>query len=162
MIRPIVVALVLLAAISLRAQMLWPGTMSGQSVEEVQRVFPEAHEPENPTGLPHGRGTELLQIPSTVIGGQEFAVHFFFKERALVQVSLTATGEITFKDFEKFRDLLRKKYDLERSSVNSDYLLVTWKIALTTIQLTWTPRHREIATLVITYEAPIAKPTDRL
>jgi hypothetical protein len=152
----------LLLAAPLGAQTLWPGTMSGQSVDEVKRLFPEAREPENPTGLSRGRGIELLQIPRTVIGDREFTVHFFFKDGALVQVTLNATGEITFKDFEKFRDLLRHKYDMERSTVNAEYLLVTWKIAQTTIELTWTPKRREIATLAITYEAPIAKPTDRL
>jgi hypothetical protein len=145
-----------------RAQMLWPGTVAGQPVEEVQKAFPEAHPPEEPTGLPRGRGIELLQMGQVVIGGQEFTVRFFFKERALVHVSLTAVGVITFKDFEKFRDLLRRKYEMERSTVNSQYLLVTWKVGQTTIELTWTPKRREVAALTITYDAPLPTPGDRL
>jgi hypothetical protein len=146
----------------LRAQLLWPGTLSGQPVEDVQRLFPEAHAPDEPMGLPRGRGIELLKIDSVPIGGKDFTVRFYFKDRQLVHVALSAIGEISFKDFEKFRDLLRKKYEMERSTVNSEYLLVTWKIAQTTIELKWTPKSREIATLTITYDAPISKGKDLL
>ncbi|MDB6168068.1 MAG: hypothetical protein JWM88_932 [Verrucomicrobia bacterium] len=145
-----------------KGQLLWPRTEAGQTVEEVQQRFPEAHAPESPAGLPRGRGVELLVLDSVAIADRAFTVRFFFKDRLLVQVLLETTGQISFKDFEKYRDLLRRKYELERSTVNGDHLLVTWKVGQTTLTLAWTPKGRDIATLTITYDAPIAKTTDLL
>jgi len=151
-----------LVACSLHAQTLWPGTTAGMTVEEVKKVFPDAHAPEAENVLPAGRGTELLELDETVIAGHQFKVGFFFKEGRLVLVALAEAGEIPVKDFEKFRDLLRTKYGLEYSTRNSQSLQITWKAVQTVILLTWTPHGPGIAILSITYEAPIPKETDRL
>lgn len=145
-----------------RAQMLWPGTVSGMSVEQVQSIFPAAHAPETPMQLPNDRGESLLQLDETVIAGHAFQVLFFFKGRQLVQVALVETGDIPVKEFEKFRQLLRGKYGLEYSTRSSEYIQVTWKAVQTVILLTWTPQGRGISTLSLTYEAPILKETYRL
>ena len=63
---------------------------------------------------------------------------------------------------EKFRDLLRVKYGMENSTTSSQSVQLNWKVIHTVIQLKWTPVGRGIATLDITYEAPIPKETDRL
>ena len=155
-------ALASLLAGSLPAQTLWPGTAAGMKVEEVQKVFPEAHEPENAAELPAGHGTELLELDQTVIAGHTFRVKFFFHEGQLVHVALSETGEILVKDFEKFRDLLRAKYGLEYSTTSSDSIQLDWKVIRTVIKLKWTPLRGNLATLSITYEAPIPTETDRL
>jgi hypothetical protein len=152
----------LLLAGSLRAQLLWPGTTAGMKVEEVQKMFPEAHAPETESILPAERGTELLELDQVLIADYPFKVGFFFKDGQLVMVALADSGEILMKDFEKFRDLLRAKYGLEYSTTNSETLQLTWKAVKTVILLTWVPHRRELATLSITYEAPIPKETDRL
>jgi hypothetical protein len=146
----------------LRAQSLWPGTTAGMSLAEVQQVVPEAREPDNAAELPAGRGTELLALDQTVIAGHRFKARFFFKTERLVQVALAETGEIPMKDFEKFRDLLRAKYGLEASMQSSESIQLTWKAVQTSILLKWTPQGHGIATLSITYEAPIPKETERL
>ena len=155
-------ALGLLLAHALQAQALWPGTSSGMSVEEVQKLFPEAHAPEVESVLPANRGTELLELDQAVIAGYPFRVGFFFKDGQLVMVALADTGEILMKDFEKFRDLLRTKYGLEYSTTSSETLQLTWKAIKTVILLTWVPHGHGLASLSITYEAPIPKETDRL
>ena len=148
---------------SMRAQTLWPGTTAGMSLEDVQRMFPAARVPEEPIGLPHGRGVELLQIPGWPAAGRTFTVHFFFKEKSLVQVSLTDTEIIASKDFESVRAVLRKRYNLEYSTTNTgEHVIVVWKIAQSTITLSWTPQGREIATLAISYEGPVVNDAERL
>jgi hypothetical protein len=151
-----------LTAGSLHAQTLWPGTTAGMSVEEVKRVFPEAHAPGAENVLAAGRGTELLELDEVAIAGHRFKVGFFFKEGQLVVVTLGEVGEIMVKDYEKFRDLLRKAYGLEYSTRNSESLQLTWKVAQTVIQLTWMPEGHGYASLTIIYEAPIPKETIRL
>jgi hypothetical protein len=148
--------------VPLRAQLLWPGTGSGMTVEEVQRTFPAAHVPANPAELPNGRGVQLLELDQTVIAEHPFRVLFYFKDRLLVQVALVDAGEIPVKEFEKFRELLRGKYGMEYSTRSSEYLQVTWKAVQTTIVLTWAPQGHGIATLTVSYEAPILKETNRL
>jgi hypothetical protein len=146
-----------LAACSLHAQMLWPGTFAGMTVEDVKRVFPDAHAPEAENVLPAGRGTQMLELSEVSIAGQGFKVGFFFKKGQLAVVTLGAAGEIQVKDFEKFRDILRTNYGHEYSMRNSEELQVKWKVAQTTILLTWTPMGHGFATLSIAYEAPLPK-----
>jgi hypothetical protein len=152
----------LLAAGPLQAQLLWPGTTAGMKMEEVQKIFPEAHAPAEPEELPAGRGTELLEMDQVVIADFPFRVGFFFKDGQLVMVALADTGEILMKDFEKFRALLRAKYGLEYSTTSSETLALKWKAVQTVILLTWVPHGHGFASLSITYEAPIPKETDRL
>ena len=59
-------------------------------------------------------------------------------------------------------DMLSGKYGLEYSTRSSEYIQVTWKAVQTVIQLTWAPQGRDIATLSISYEAPIITETNRL
>lgn len=146
-----------LLAGSLHAQMLWPGTTAGMSVEDVKRAFPDAHAPEAENVLPAGRGAQLLELSEVSIAGQGFKVGFFFKEEQLTVVTLGAAGEIQVKEFEKFRDILRKNYGQEYSTRNSEELQITWKVAQTVILLTWTPMGRGFALLSIAYEAPLPK-----
>jgi hypothetical protein len=151
-----------LLAGALHAQALWPGTTAGMSLEEVRKLFPEAHEADPAAELPAGRGTELLELDQTVIAGHRFTVKFFFKHELLVGVALAETGEIVMKDFEMFRDLLRRKYGLEYSTTSSESIELTWKAVQTVILLKWKPLRPGNATISITYEAPIPKETDRL
>lgn len=151
-----------LLAGSLPAQALWPDTRAGLPLEDVRKLFPEAHEADPAAELPAGRGTELLELDQTVIAGHRFTVKFFFKHEQLVAVALTETGEILMKDFEMFRDLLRRKYGLEYSTTSSESIELTWKAVQTVIRLKWKPLRPGNATLSITYEAPIPKETDRL
>jgi len=156
-------ALGLLLAGSLPAQALWPDTRAGMTVEEVQKLFPDAHEPQTPGELPAAHGTELLEIDETVIADHRFRVRFFFNDNSrLVHVDLVETAEIMMKDFEKFRDLLRAKYGLEYSTTNSVSIRLEWHVIKTIIRLQWTPVTHEIATLSISYDAPIPKDTERL
>ncbi len=157
------IAFVLLAGV-LHGQTLWPGTTAGMSVGQVQRMLPDAHEPEKAIDLPAGRGTELLDLDSIVIADRKFKVRFFFKQEQLVNVTLVATGEIDEKEFETFRDLLRAKYDREYSTTSGMGIEVKWKAVQTVILLTWAPPGHEqgSGTLAISYEAPIPKETDRL
>jgi len=152
----------LLWAVSLSAQSLWPDTRAGMRVDEVQKMFPEAHEPAEPGELPAGHGTELLTIDETVIAGHTFKVRFFFNEGRLVHVDLFETGEIAMKDFEKFRDLLRARYGLEYATTSSQSIRLDWHVIKTVIRLQWTPVSRGIATLSIIYDAPIPNESDRL
>lgn len=152
----------LLLASSLHAQALWPDTRAGMSVAEVQKLCPEATVPETPGELPAGHGTQLLQIDETVIADHKFTVRFFFNEGRLVHVDLFETGPIAMKEFEKFRDLLRKKYGQEYSSTSSTSIRLDWHVIQTVIRLQWTPVARDIATLSITYDAPIPKESERL
>ncbi len=131
-------------------------------VEEVHRMYPEAHVPETPGELPAGHGTQLLEIDETVIADHKFKVRFFFNEGQLVHVDLFETAEIPMKEFEKFRDLLRKKYGLEYSSTSSTSLRLDWHAVQTVIRLQWTPVAQGIAILSITYDAPIPKESERL
>ena len=152
----------LLLANSLHGQALWPDTRAGMPVGEVKKMFPEAHEPAEPGELPSGKGRELLTIDEVVIAEHTFKVRFFFDEGLLVHVDLFETGEFAMKEFEKFRDLLRKKYGFEYSTTSSTSLRLDWHVVRTVIQLQWTPVSRGIATLSISYEAPIPKEPDRL
>ena len=154
--------LALLLAGSLHAQALWPDTRAGMTVEEVQKLFPEAHEPQSPGELPAAHGTELLEIDETVISDHRFRVRFFFNNGRLVHVDLFETAEIMMKEFEKFRDLLRAKYGLEYSTTSSVSIRLEWHVIKTIIRLQWTPVSRSIATLSISYDAPIPKDTERL
>ena len=150
-------------SVPLHGQALWPGTSAGMSLEDVQRMFPSTRVPDEPMGLPRGRGIELLQIRGYGVAGRAFDVHFFFKDKSLVQVSLTDTGEIAAKDFESVRNALRKRYNLEYSTTNTgEHVIVVWKIAQSVITLSWTPQGREIATLAISYEGPVLKDNERL
>lgn len=154
-----------LTAGSLRAQLLWPGTIAGMSVEDVQKAFPEAQAPAESAAvqLPNGRGIELLMLERTVIADHAFRVRFFFNpDRQLVVVALSDSGEIPAKEFERFRDLLRAKYGMEYSTRSSDHVEITWKAVQTVILLSWVPQGRGSATLSISYEAPIVKETNRL
>jgi hypothetical protein len=146
----------------LQAQSLWPGTTAGMSLAEVQKACPDAREPENAGELPAGRGTELLMLDQTVIAGHRFKVRFYFKTERLVHVALTETGEIPMKELEKFHGLLRAKYGMEYSMQSSESVGYTWKAVQTTILLKWSPLGHGMATLTITYEAPIPKETERL
>jgi hypothetical protein len=149
-------------AASLQAQALWPNTRAGMKVDEVQKLFPEAHVPETPGALPASHAEELLELDDTVIAEHHFHVRFFFDEGQLVHVDLFETAEIPMKEFEKFRDLLRGKYGLEYSTTNSETIRLEWHVIRTIIRLQWTPVSREIATLSISYDAPVPKETDRL
>lgn len=152
----------LLLAGSLPAQSLWPETRAGMKLEEVQKLYPEAHAPEEPGELPANHGTELLTLDATEIAGHTFRVRFFFNDGRLVHVDLFETGEIAMKEFEKFRDLLRKKYGLEYSTTSGESIRLDWHVIQTVIRLQWTPVSHGIATLSITYDAPIPKETERL
>jgi len=151
-----------LGAGSLHAQTLWPGTTAGMTVEDVKRAFPDARAPETENVLPAGRGTQLLELDSVTIADHGFKVGFFFKGGRLTVVTLGEVGEITVKDFEKFRDLLRANYGHEYSSRNAQSLQLTWMVAKTVILLTWMPEGHGIASLSIAYEAPIPKEGNRL
>ena len=161
---PVLLVITLLGTLpaAVRAQSLWPGTVAGMTVDQVQREFPAAHVPEAPTELPNDRGVELLELDEAVVAGHSFTVRFFFKERQLSHVALGETGEIPAKEFEKFRILLRGKYGLEYSTLSSEYIQVTWQAVKTVIRLSWAPQGHGVATLIISYEAPILKETDRL
>jgi hypothetical protein len=152
----------LLPAGILSAQTLWPGTTAGLSLEEVRKLYPGAHEPEKAIVLPAGRGVELLVLDETEIAGRQFKVEFFFKAERLVHVSLFAIGEINEKEFERFRDLLRAKYNQEYSTTSSETIQVRWNAVQTVILLTWIPVGRENSSMEISYQAPIPKETDRL
>jgi hypothetical protein len=152
----------LVLAGSLHAQALWPDTRAGMTVEEVQKLFPEAHEPQTPGELPAAHGTELLEIDETVIAGHKFVVRFFFNNGRLVHVDLFETAETLMKEFEKFRDLLRAKYGLEYSATSSASIRLEWHAIQTVIRLQWTPVSRGVATISISYDAPIPKETERL
>jgi len=152
----------LLAACSLHAQTLWPGTTAGMTVEDVKRAFPDVHAPEVENILPAGRGAQLLELDEVAIADHKFKVGFFFKEGRLVVVTLGEVGEIAVKDFEKFRDLLRANYGHEYSMRNGESLQLTWKVAKTVILLTWMPEGHGIASLSIAYEAPVPKEGNRL
>ena len=155
--------LAVLAAVPLRAQLLWPNTMAGMSVEQVQREVPEARAPSGDGAvLPSGRGVELLAVDAYEIAGRNFHVQFFFREQRLVRVTLTDSGVISVKEFERLRDLLRGQYGQENSTRSSEFIEVTWKAVQTTIKLEWIPGHRDQATLAISYDAPIPKQTPRL
>ena len=160
--RSVSLLLGLLLGQGLQAQTLWPGTTAGMAVAEVQKVFPDAREPENAAELPAGRGTELLDLDQTLIAGHRFNVKFFFKEERLVHVALAETAEIPMKEFEKFHGLLRAKYGMEYSMQSSESVGYTWKAVQTTILLKWSPLGHGLATLTITYEAPLPKETERL
>jgi len=151
-----------LAAGTLRAQILWPGSAAGMPVEVVQQAFPDAHPPLTPPELPNGRGTGLLEIDQVVVAAHPFKVQFFFKDRLLAVVALTDTSEIPVKELERFRELLRAKYGQEYSTRSSEFVEITWKAVQTLVKLTWAPVGRDIATLAITYEAPIVKDPLRL
>jgi hypothetical protein len=158
----LVLALLGAGPASLRAQILWPGTAAGMAVEEVQRTFPTAHAPEDPATLPNDRGVELLELDEVAVAGNTFTVKFFFRERQLMHVALSETGEIPVKEFEKFRTLLRGKYGMEYSTLSSEYIQVTWKAVRTVILLTWAPQGHGVARLTISYEAPLLPETYRL
>ena len=147
---------------ALTAQSLWPGTTAGMSLAEVQKVFPDARESDNAGEPAAGRGTELLALDQTLIAGHRFSVKFFFKAERLVHVALAETGEIPMKEFEKFHGLLRAKYGMEESMQSSESVGYTWKAVQTTIRLKWSPLGHGMATLSLTYEAPIPKETERL
>lgn len=155
-------ALVWLLAGPLHAQSLWPGTTAGQSLEEVRKLYPGAHEPEKAFQLPAGRGVALLELDETEIADRKFKVEFFFKAEQLVHVSLFANGDVNQKEFEKFRDLLRAKYNLEYSTTSSEAIQLRWNAVQTVILLTWVPLGHDNSSLEISYEAPIPKATDRL
>jgi hypothetical protein len=89
-------------------------------------------------------------------------VEFFFKEERLVQVSLFAIGDVDEKEFERFRDLLRAKYNREYSTTSSETIQVRWNAVRTVILLTWVPLGRDNSSMEISYEAPIPKESDRL
>lgn len=152
----------LLLANSVQAQYLWPDTRAGMTLEEVKKLFPEGHAPDEPGELPAHHGTELLTLDEVEIAGHRFRVRFFFNQERLVHVDLFESGEFTMKEFEKFRDLLRKKYGLEYSTTSSQSIRLEWRIMQTIIRLQWTPVARGIATISISYDAPIPKETDRL
>ena len=104
----------------------------------------------------------MLDLDETVIAGHKFKVKFFFKNEQLVHVALSETGEIPMKEFEKFRGLLRAKYGLENSTTSSESIQLNWQVIHTTLLLKWTPLSRGMATITITYEAPIPKEAERL
>ncbi|MDB6093139.1 MAG: hypothetical protein JWM32_701 [Verrucomicrobia bacterium] len=156
------VALLAAAATPLRAQLLWPGTTSGMSVEQVQSLFPPAHAPVEAIKLPGGRAEELLELDEYEIVGRKFRVAFFFKARRLLEVALLQTGELGPEELEKFKVILRAKYGTEYSTRSGEYIQVKWNAVQTVILLTWTPLGRGIATLSISYEAPIIDDAIRL
>lgn len=155
-------ALVLVFAGNLRAQALWPGTIAGMTLEEVQKLFPDAHSPANPEPLPGNSVVQLLELDKVVIAEHTFQVRFFFNGEQLVKVSLTEVGDIPAKEFEKIRDILRAKYGHEDSTSSSESIQLNWKAVQTTLQLKWTPARSEAAVLVLTYQAPIPKASERL
>lgn len=157
-----VCSLGLLLANSLRAQYLWPDTRAGMTLEEVKKLFPDAHAPDDPGELPGHHGKELLTLDETVIADHRFKVRFFFNEERLVHVDLFESGEFAMKEFEKFRDILRKKYGLEYSTTSSQSIRLEWRVLQTIIRLQWTPVAGDIATISISYDAPIPKETERL
>ena len=147
---------------SLPAQALWPDTRAGMTVEEVQKLFPDAREPSTPGELPAAHGTELLELGETVIVDHKFTVRFFFNDGRLVHVDLFETAEMPMKEFDKFRDLLRAKYGLEYSTTSAQTIQLEWHVIKTVIRLQWTPVSRGIATISISYDAPIPRETERL
>jgi hypothetical protein len=153
----------LVLADSLHAQSLWLDTRAGMKVEEVQKLHPEAHEPQEPGELPAGHGKDLLEIDETVVAGHTFRVRFFFNdENQLVHVDLFETGEILLKEFNRLRDLVREKYGMEYSTTNSASIRLDWHVARTVIQLQWAPIRHGVVTISISYDAPIPKETERL
>ncbi|MEO6874154.1 MAG: hypothetical protein ABI222_04975 [Opitutaceae bacterium] len=145
-----------------RGQALLPGTTAGMKVEDVQKLFPEAHAPENTEPLPGGHVLQLLEVDRLVIAEHAFRVKFFFNDERLVKVTLFESGDILEKDFAKLRDLIRAKYGHEDSTTSSDAIQLNWKAVQTTLRLKWTPARRDEATLLLTYEAPIPKESERL
>ncbi len=160
--RSFLAALGLLLAGSLQAQTLWPGTTAGMSLDEVRKQYPSAHELENGDTLPAGRGVELLVMDETEIADRKFRVGFYFKGERLVHVSLWAIGDVDEKEFQRFRDLIRAKYNLEYSTTSAQSIQLRWNAVQTIILLTWVPLGRDNSSLEISYEAPIPKETDRL
>ena len=157
-----VTLLALLFSGSLHAQALWPGTIAGMRLEEVQKLFPVAHAPVNAEPLPGSSVVQLLELDNVVIAEHPFQVKFFFNGERLVKVSLTEVGDIPAKEFDKIRDILRAKYGHEDSTTSSESIQLNWKAVQTTLQLKWTPARSDAAVLTLTYQAPIPKETERL
>ena len=70
---------------ALHAQALWPGTIAGMKLEEVQKLFPAAHPPANAEPLPGSSVVQLLELDKVVIAEHAFQVKFFF-ENSLVLI----------------------------------------------------------------------------
>jgi len=79
------------------AQSLWRGSQYGMKLEQIMDLFPSAKQPVHPDSLYNG-ATELVRISEFEIEGYVFSVSFFFKNEALDQVMLSASGIETAQD----------------------------------------------------------------
>jgi hypothetical protein len=82
-----VIAMLWGASLPARAQTLWKDTQVGMSLQSIQKQFPKAARPSQPTQLADG-SRELLRLSDTDVQGHVFDALFFFRQGKLTQVSL--------------------------------------------------------------------------
>ena len=121
------------------ASPLWSGAESGMSVSQVLKKFDDATVTGKPSVLATGAADKVC-IPSYKYLGHEFAVHFYFTDGGLQQVTLEIKNPSQRQELKKLVELIDKDLsktfgEPERS--NSD------NSAMRTIRLAWSsPTHR--------------------
>jgi hypothetical protein len=115
-----------LFSVHAQAQALWNGARYGMTVDQVQRVVPDARQPDRPDGVvSNGRRTEeLLTVPAIQVADRTFTAHFYFLDARLVQVTLSAPRDILDGEapllYERLLTALRSKYGVELNTTRSN------------------------------------------
>ena len=172
MIKPsfITLALALLFAQVLQAQVLWQGTTYGMTVPEVAKLHPTAKPPADPATLYNG-SVESLRVEGFEVVNSKFAVKFYFSKGSLSQVTLESIEKTSFDSkltlFASLTRVLREKYGKEKSLNRSDngpmkQVEAYWDSGKTKIGLYLMAVGPEVVAFNLNYQVGILKESDKL
>lgn len=159
--KPLLLCVFLLLAVTSHAQTLWQGTRAGMSLEEVKALFPSTT---------FEKEKNRLVLEKTEILERAFHVYFYFKGDKLNEVALglkSAEPKLKAPDlFKRFTEVLRSKYgsELSKSVTPGSFIAMQskWLSEGTTIELELTNSINDTVRIGLSYKADIAKEADKL
>lgn len=101
------------------SQVIWQKAQKGMTAEQVEKVFPKAETVIPTSGTTLGDGAErLLALNDYEINSFKFDAFFYFKDKKLIQVTLSSKEEYPEIVYKKMVESFRLKYGEERSTNN--------------------------------------------
>lgn len=152
------------------AQILWSGTLTGMSVDQVLKIHPDATEKIDKPGRLDNGAVEKLQVKRVEIEGLDFTVSFYFKDDKLTQVTTASKDVPTDSAVYKYRALsvalkskygeeIAKKFDAGKLGTTASS---TWSSGRSTINLSLFAFGAGPASIYIIYNSTLASTADKL
>jgi hypothetical protein len=159
-----------LTALPASAQKLWRETTVGMSPAQVQMRVPEAVVISSDQATLNGGELELLRVEQFELLKEKFSASFFFKDKKLAQITLSAKEQMTFPSalrlFESLSEALTVRYGRPiRSSVTDEPFneaSANWQSGKTNISVLVMSVAKEHLVFNVSYQTRLAAEAGKL